>query len=254
MIQTMQYQDGQIELPVYAASGSELTAGQGLKWGTMAGTYDSANIGAMISAGDDGGADIFAVLQDTVGTGLQASNPQTPIIYRARVSLVDNPKIYKIYYDMSTATDLAVSSATSTIVTTATHDHDQEGGWLYVNAGTGAGQLRYIKAGDATHWTVNTAFTTTLDSTSTLILIRYPGFPVGGHTLNSTYDKLLPVLNATNTFEICVLKNFVEGATGPAELDITLNPHLEQDGLNSRGVRFYSLIMFMDSAYAATGL
>lgn len=242
-----EYNEGLIKLPIYDASA--LVKGQGLKWGAEA--SGTGSYSALVDVADTA-ADIFAVLAETPSSVV--TNLGTPVIYQAQCRLVNNSKIFKAYYDLTASTDLDVSSSTSTILTAATMDDNLDGSWVYINSGTGAGQLRYVKAANTTTLTVNTAFTTTPDATSDFIIIRPVGLPEGGVALNSTFDKILPVLNETTSQKILVLKNFVEGPTGNMELDITANSHLEMDNLNTRGVRFYSLIMFIDTLVAATGL
>ena len=51
-----------------------------------------------------------------------------------------------------------------------------------------------------------------------------------------------------------VLKNFIAGPMGKLELDITKNPTLECDDLNTRGIRFFSHVIFADTAVHAQGL
>jgi len=248
MKRVMDYQEGNIELPIYDAS--LLTVGQGLKWGQDAsgtGTYT-----ALVDVADTA-ADIFAVAQEG-RTALVATHLGTPLLYQAKVHMVDNPKVFKAYYDMAAANDLSVASSTSTVITVAACDDNLDGSWVYINSGTGVGQLRYVKAADATTLTVNTAFTTTPDSTSDFILIRPQGLPEGGVALDSTFSKIKSVLDETTSQKILVLKNFVEGPMGTKVLDITANSHLETDGLNGRGVRFFSHIIFIDTLSAATGL
>lgn len=243
----MDYPEGLIKMPIYDASA--LVKGQALKWG-----QDAASVGtvALVDVADTA-ADIFAVLQETPASMI--SNVQTPISYQATVRLVGNPTIFKIYVDLTASTDLDVASSTSTIVTVAAVDDNMDGGWLYITSGTGAGQLRYIKAADTTTLTVNTAFTTTPDATSDFILIRPVGLQAAsaGLRLNSTFDKILSTLNEDATSTITPIKNFVQGPMGTKELDITLNPDLECDGLSGRGVRFYSLCVITDGIYA-TGI
>jgi len=242
-----EYNEGLIKLPIYDAT--VLTKGQGLIWGADASSSGSYN--ALVDCADKA-ENIFAVLAETPSSVV--TNRGTPIIYQAQCQLVNNSKIFKAYYDLATSTDLDVASSTSTVLTTATHDDNLDGSWIYINSGTGAGQLRYVKAADTTDLTVNTAFTTTPDATSDFIIIRHEGIPTDGVALNSTFDKILPVLNESSSQKILILKNFVEGPMGTMELDITANSHLECDNLNTRGVRFYSLIMFIDTLVAATGL
>ena len=244
----MDYQEGNIELPIY--DDTVITVGQGLKWGAEGNAQGS--YAALVDVADTA-ADIFAIAQEG-RTALIATNLGTPLLYQAKVQMVDNPKVWKVYYDMAVGNDLDVSSSTSTVITTATCDDKLDGSWIYINSGTGVGQLRYVKAADTSSFTVNTAFTTTPDSTSDFILIRPQGLPEGGVALDSTFSKIKSVLDETTSQKILVLKNFVEGPTGVQVLDITANSHLEMDGLNGRGVRFFSHIIFIDTLSAATGL
>jgi hypothetical protein len=163
--------------------------------------------------------------------------------------LVNIVPVWKVYWDTAAANDIDVSSSTSTVVTHASGDDNLDGSWIYINSGTGAGQLRFCSAATATTKTVNTAFATTPDSTSDFILIRNQGRPTGGQDLDSTFALLAPALSATG--QLTILKNFMEGPLGAVELDPTLH---EVDGLNGRGVRFYSHVIFMDTHFSVDSI
>ena len=242
----MDYPEGIIKLPVYDAS--VITKGQALVWGVDAGTYDGTVLNSLIDVADTG-ANAFAIAIEGL-TSLVAGNRNTPTLYQVACRILNNPTILKCYYDM-TMTDLDVSSSSSTVITTAANDADVDGGWVYITSGTGVGQLRYVKSSTTTTLTVNTAFTVTPDSTSDFILIRPEGQPLDGIAFNATFDMIAPVLNEANASKTIILKNFVQGPMGTQELNITLNPNLETDGLNGRGVRFYSLIILGDGIWAA---
>lgn len=242
----MDYPQGLIKLPIYDASA--LVKGQGLKWGVDASNTSTC---ALIDITDTA-ADIFAILQETPSSVV--TNVGTPVVYQATVRLINNPSIIKAYYDLSTSTDLNVVTAAATGLTGLTCDDNLDGSWVYINSGTGAGQLRYIKAADTASFTVNTNFTTTPDATSDFILIRNVGIPTAGIAFNATFDKILSVLDETSSEKTFILKNFIQGPMGTKELDITLNPDLECDGLNGRSVRFFSLCILHDTALAATGV
>lgn len=247
----MDYPQGIMKLPIYDAS--LITKGQGLKWGNDAvGSLGGSRCLVDIA---DTGDDVFAVAMEGL-TSLVASNCQTPYFYQCAVRILNNPSIFKIYYDLATGTDLDVASSTSTIITVSAVDDHMDGSWVYINSGTGIGQLRYVKAANGTTLTVNTAFTTTPDSTSDFILIRPVGIQTAsmGIRLNSTFNEILSTLDEDATSSIIILKNFVQGPMGTKELDITANSDLEVDGLNSRGVRFYSLAIFADTMLAAKGV
>lgn len=247
MILCQDYQDGLINLPIYDATA--MVKGQGLIWGVDG---SSTSTCALIDVTNTA-ANIFAVLAETPATTAVATNVGTPVVYQSKCQLVETARIFKIYYDLATGTDLDVTSSTSTVLTVGTMDDNLDGSWVYINSGTGAGQLRFVKAANTTTLTVNTAFITTPDSTSDFILIRNVGIPTGGTILNTTFDMMLAALDNTTAQKMIVLKNFVEGPI-VGELDITKNPHFETNGLNGRGVRFYSHVIFFDTIFAATGL
>lgn len=251
MKRCMDYQEGLISLPIYAAA-SALNDDQVLMWGKDGGTYTTGTQFNVLITADDDGTDAFAVLTKAPTT--HVTDYQTPVIYQGKVALVANDKIWRVYYDMAAANDVAVTSYSSPTITCGTSDEDLDGAWIYINTGPGAGELRYAKAAASTSFTVNTAFTTTLTSSSHFVLIRNVGLPIGGHTLDSTFTMMKTILDAGNSKGMIVLKNFMEGAGGSWELDITKNSHCEMDGLSTRGVRFYSDIVFTDTAFGASGL
>lgn len=240
------YQEGLIRLPIYDSA--SMVRGQAVKWGVDG---SSTSTCALVDVTNTM-ADAFAVLEETPTT--TTTNVGTPIIYQALVSLVVNSRIHKIYYDLTVSTALAVSSSTSTVLTAATMDDNLDGSWIYIVSGTGVGQLRFVKAADTTTLTVNTAWTTTPDSTSKMIIIRNVGIPTGGTILNTAFTQLLALLDATTSQKTIILKNFCEGPFGVREMDVTLNGFLEADGLSNRGIRFFSHVIFFDTIIAATGL
>ena len=241
MIRTVKYQEGNISLPVYDAS--LITDGQALKWGQDA---DATSVNSLIDVAAALPVDVFAVAAEGLTSNV-ASNCATHVSYQIKCQMVNNCPIWKIYQDMSTSTDLDVSSSTTTQLTHTTDDDPLEGSWIYINSGTGIGQLRYCSESAATTKDPNTAFTTAPASDSDYILIRNVGLPTGGQDLNATFDRLVSVLTATG--EIMILKNFIQSpSTGSIEMDITKNSFIEGDNYNSRGVRFYSHIIFLDRA------
>jgi len=232
----------QVDMPVYDAT--SLTKGQSLIWGqdgSSTGSYNALVDSAAVPI------DVFAILAETPTT--TTTNYSTPIVYKALVQLVNIVPVWKVYWDTAAANDIDVSSSTSTVVTHASGDDNLDGSWIYINSGTGAGQLRFCSAAAATTKTVNTAFTTTPDSTSDFILIRNQGLPTGGQDLDSTFTKLAPALSATG--QLLILKNFIEGPTGTEELDVTKH---ELDNLNDRSVRFFSHVIFMDTFFSVDSI
>lgn len=245
-----EYNQGLIKLPIYNTAVT--SEGAGFKWGTDADVSSTSCMNLV----NDTSQDIFAVAAQSVTIANAASNVGTPTIYQAQFQLVDNPKIWKIYYEAATDTDLSVVTLTSTTLTGLTCDDNMEASWVYMNAGTGIGQLRYVKDVTTSVLTISSAFTTNPDSDTDFLLIRNVGLPTDGHKLNAEMDMLVSSLAEATSTGIVVLKNFCEGAsTGKKELDPTLNSELAStDGLNSRGVRFFSHIIFGDTTVHAFGI
>jgi len=231
-----------VKMPIYDTT--SLTKGQTLIWGQEAsatGSYNALVDSAAVPI------DVFAVLAETPAT--TTTNYSTPLIYRAQVQLVNIVPVWKIYWDNATGSDISVTSSTSTAITHGSGDDNLDASWVYMNSGTGVGQLRFCKGAAATTKTVNTAFTTTPDSTTDFILIRNQGRPTGGQDLDSTLTKLSPAVSATG--QLLLLKNWIEGPTATEELDYTKH---ELDGLNSRGVRFFSHVIFMDTFFSVDSI
>lgn len=232
----------QIKMPVY--DNTDLVIGQGLIWGQEASSTGSYNCLVDCAAVP---IDVFAILAEDPST--HATNLQTPDIDKAIVQLVNVVPVWKIYWDLATGSDLDVSSSSSTVITHGSGDDNLDGCWVYINSGTGAGQLRYCKGAAATTKTVNTAFSTTPASDSDFILMRGQGRPTGGQNLSTTLDKLRSTVSATG--QLLILKNFVEGGASPGELDYDIH---DLDGLNARGVRFYAHIIFMDTYFSVDSI
>lgn len=228
-----------LKLPIYNAS--SLTKGQGLIWG-----QDGSSTGSLNALVDCAAVpiDVFGILAETPSSVV--TNYGTPVIYKAQVQLVNIVPVWRAYWN---TTGIAVTSSTSTVLTHASGDDNLDGCWVYIVSGTGAGQLRYCKAAAATTKTVETAFTTTPDSTSTFLLIRGQGRPTGGQDLDATFTELKSAVSATG--QILLLRNCISGPTGTEELDWTKH---QLDGLNSRGVRFFSDIIFMDTYFSVDSI
>ena len=182
-----------------------------------------------------------ATVPDFVGVLAETPPDQATVVTSGTLyfgKIVLNPDaIYIAEYDKS-LTDIDVVSSTSTATTLGTCDDNMDGGWLYVNSGTGIGQLAFIGAASTTVMTLDTtdAWGTTPDSTSDVILVRPPW--AGNIDLDSTAYKSIQTDEDT-TGEITAIENYIESskvAFGP----MRPRQHHMLSGLNSDGVRLYS--------------
>ena len=114
--------------------------------------------------------------------------------------------------------DVDVASATSTVITVTSSEDDIDGGWIFVRAGTGEGQLGYLTASAAGTMTIKSAFTTDLTSSSKLIIMR----PVAWQLveLDSNADKIKSTA-AAGALKWRVLENQIRY---PGELWTRLDP------------------------------
>lgn len=220
---------------------SGLVAGQAVCW------IDGAVSCALQDPASAGGlADFAGVLNESISASTALA---TGTLVFGDVTI--NPDaIYLAQYDSAAANDISVVSSTSTATTLGTCDDNLDGGWLYCNSGTGIGQLGFIGAASTTVMTLDTttAWTTTPDSTTDVILIRSPfGHNDGaGKDLDSTFTLL--ATDEDETGEITILENYIESAAVPMGPLRPRQHHMLQN-LNSQGVRFYSDIHFADNIF-----
>ena len=215
--------------------------------GVIAGQAVSVIAGAFQMAVQDPAA---AGLADIVGVTQEAANSTATVVTTgalkwAKVQI--NPlAIYQVRYDLTTSADVSVSSSTSTAVTLSTTDDNCDGGWMYVNSGTGRGQLGYIGAASTTVMTLDTtdAWTTTLDSTSDIILIRPP------FALNKDLDSTwaLALTDEDETGEALVLENYIQSDSIAMGALVPRQHHMAQN-LHNQGVKLYCDLHFCDNVF-----
>ena len=220
--------------------------------------YDSGIIkGQALTYGADdlGGAliNITAAGADFVGVSNEAVSATTVVtsgtLVFAKVILSPDA-VYRTMYDPAEANDISVVSSTSTATTMTTNDDDLDGSWIYINSGTGQGQLGFIGAASATVMTLDTteAWTTTPDSTSDAIIIRRPwNWPTGsGIDLDPTFSMIDTEL--TQTGEFLCLENYIEAAT-VARGQMRPRQHHMLQNLHNSNVKFYSDLFPTDSIF-----
>lgn len=146
--------------------------------------------------------------------------------------------------------DVDVASATSTVLTISSLEDDIDGSWVYVRAGTGVGQLGYLKASASGSATLkNATGLTTLDSTSKVLILRrkfHQLVELNGTTLPAT--KIASTA-AAGQLPWRVLRNEFKynGQEGWIQLDPTVHHGLT--GLNSRGVVFRQILSPADTFF-----
>jgi len=130
-------------------------------------------------------------------------------------------------YDQDTVLSVASYSAPTISITSIADNLD--GSWVYVVSGTGIGQLGYCSASALGTLTLKSAFTTALDNTSKVVVIRRQFFAL--HTLNSDADKIIASLANGSLPWLCLRNEYKAAAEeGWIELDPTKHHDLQLSG------------------------
>lgn len=142
----------------------------------MPGVTATANTTSLIVA-DTAAADVFGVIREAHTTGATTDHdPEAGTVFAASQCEVEPfysgcEVAVQLINDASN--DVAVASATSTVITITSLEDDIDGAWVYVRGGTGEGQLGYIVASASGSFTLkNETGLTTLDSTSLVLILR----------------------------------------------------------------------------------
>lgn len=208
-------------------AGSDIVAGALLTQGVTA----ASDMGAFIISGATA-ADAFGILlnlhdfsevgDSTIEDGL--------LRVMGEVEMLMPGDLVGIEYDLTDTVALASGSTTTGVVTGS---DEETGCWHYFTAGSGIGQLAYIKSYSTDTATYLSALTTD-PSTSSPFLIR---IVAPGRTLvklNSTYDKI--GTDATEgTARFAVLRNEMSyNGQDWVELDYTKHHNSQLNGKNAK--------------------
>lgn len=125
-----------------------------------------------------------------------------------RVDLIDTMVSVKV--DYSLASTVAVASATTTALTITSEVSGEDSTFVYVNAGTGIGQLGFIKSSTTDTLTLISALTTTLDSTSKLTKVLPLFYSLVIWKVNTTTQPTtLDSVAGNGSARAAVLANFI---------------------------------------------
>lgn len=230
-----------MELPIDGA-GSDIKEGAVIMPGVTDETDRSVFIKASSGAADAVG--LLATLHDYSVVGDSTPEDGLVLVKHPIIPFLPGCEVAAEFAD-SASDDVDVASATSTVITITSMEDDIEGGWLYVRAGTGVGQLEYITAAATTGATIKSASTTTLDNTSKLILMR----PVGWQlvSLNSDADKLTTANTAgALPWRVIGLQFKHDGLEEWTDLDYRVHHNLQLDGLHAK---FRAILVPADTFY-----
>lgn len=152
--------------------------------------------------------------------------------------------------EYSLASTVAVASASSTSVVVTSFEDNFDGGWIYVNAGTGIGQLFFVQASSSGTITIPATPTTALDTTSKLTKIMpyfldTPVWKINTTTVPTTLDSTA----ATGTGRAVCMGSFLQKGDGISQV-MDPKAYSGATGLNSISqLVFWSYMQFVDTAW-----
>lgn len=226
------------KLPV-TGGGSAMVAGALLKPGPTPGT----NNGILIlgSANTTASPDAIGILRQAHATADDTTLTGT-LFTTKPVQLIVPGRILRLQYDPATVITVTQAVSTTTITLTNLED-DIDGSFLYVSAGTGAGQTNYLTASAAGSATLKAAFTTSLDTTSRLIKILNRFHPLVG--LSSDGTKL-GSYDVVGVHTVMIIDTFIVRNGDEVQMDPT--KHAALTGLNAlRSISFEADVMWRNT-------
>lgn len=163
------------------------------------------------------------------------------------IDLFDTAILVKMSYNQ--ASTMAVASYSNVTVTITSEVTGKDSGFLYINAGTGIGQLLFIAQSNSGSDTISSAPTVALDNTSKLTQILPLFYDLPVWKINSTtVSTLLDSTAAAGTGRAAVIANFIN-ING---LSNRLDPKVYNNAqaLNSVAqLDFYSYLAFQNSIF-----
>lgn len=165
-----------------------------------------------------------------------------------QIELLSTSVVMRVEYSLA-STVAVVSNTTTTVVVTSFEDNF-DGGFIYVNAGTGIGQLFFVQASSSGNITIPATPTTALDSTSKLTKIMPYFLDTPVWKINSTTaPTLLDSTAATGTGRAVNLGSFIQKGDGIAQY---LDPlaYSGATGLsNISQLTFWSYMAMIDTCF-----
>lgn len=216
-------------------NGSAITAGALLTQGVT----DGQDFGAFIISGA-AAADAFGILLNAHATANDSTIETGVTRTLADVEMLAPGDLVAVEYDQTDTAAIASGSTTTGVITSS---DTETGCWHYMVAGTGIGQLAYIKSYSSDTSTYKSALTTAPDNTTTVIRILAPGRILA--KLNTARTKL-GTDAGDGSADFFVLRNEMSyNGQDWIELDYTLHHNLQ---LNGKSPVFRAIGFFRDLA------
>ena len=219
-----------IRVPIDSA-GTTLKSGALLTMGVTA----ASNMGAFIVSGAAAadavaillGPDFPAAANGSVAAEVDSTIEDGLLRTTREVELLHPGDLVAIEYDLTDTVAIASGTTTTGVITTS---DEETGCWHYYVAGTGIGQLAYIKSYSGDTATYKSALTTAPDATATAIRILAPGRTLV--KLNTTANKL-GTDAGDGSADFLVLRNEIKyDGVDWIELDYVKHHNLQLSGKN----------------------
>lgn len=164
------------------------------------------------------------------------------------IALFGNNPIMRVEYSLTST--MAVASYSNGTITITSYEANRDSGFVYVNAGTGIGQLGFIASSSSGSCVLTSALTTALDSTSKLTQILpmfydTPVWKINTATVPTTLDSTA----AAGTGRAVNLGNFLQKGDGIAQQIDPLTYHNSQGLSAISQLVFWSYMALVDSAF-----
>lgn len=248
-----------------SGAGSNIPVGTLMQQGKTAATNLPIAIPAIATLGDStdfpigilaelhnysasGDATVSGTVVSWYPNGILATN-NTQFPFRS-IELLDVSVIFRMDYAIANATQVAVASASSTVLTITSTEANLDGAFAYVMGGTGIGQLAFVKSSTTSAWTVTSAMATACDSTSKLLKILPNLYNTPTYLVNTaTVPTALDSIAAIGTARAIVLGSYLQKSDGiPQRMDPKVMNGMT--GLNSiSNLAFFSHLQVQNSIW-----
>lgn len=164
------------------------------------------------------------------------------------IELLDTAVVMRVEYYLSST--VAVASYSAGTITITSFEANYDSGFVYVNAGTGIGQLGFVASSSSGSCVLTSALTTALDSTSKLTKVMPIFYDTPVWKVNTTtVPTLIDSTAAVGTGRAVNLGNFISKGDGlPQRLD-PLVYHNAQSLNSITNLVLFSQLALVDAAF-----
>lgn len=211
----------------------------------MPGVTDETNRSVLIIASGAAADAAGILLEAHTANATNNADPDTGLVLGMReVQLILPGDLVAADMGNDADNDVDVASATSTVLTITDIEDDIDGSWVYVRAGTGAGQLAYCTASSTTTMTIkNATGLTTLDNTSKVLIMRRIYHQTCALSATTSPGVNIASSAAAGSLPWRVLRNQVKIPGSEKFVDLDYTKHHGLTGLNIVGFKLRQILI-----------